>query len=113
VAVPDRVVVTLPQDCQPPVLLIATLAMMGPVVESSRYWTVPVAVDPLALLVVTVVAVVAPKSTPEYARKSPGAMKPTFWPPPVSVVVSTWVPDCELKLSAWVTAYASRLGCGP
>jgi hypothetical protein len=46
------------------VLLIATLAMMGPVVESSRYWTVPVAVDPLALLVVTVEAVVAPKSTP-------------------------------------------------
>jgi hypothetical protein len=36
VALPVRVVVTLPQDCQPPVLVIGTLAMTGPVVESSR-----------------------------------------------------------------------------
>ena len=38
VAEPDNVVVTLPQLCQPPVLLTGTLAMIGPVVESKRYW---------------------------------------------------------------------------
>jgi hypothetical protein len=40
--------------------------------------------------------------------ESPGAMNPTSWPPPVSVVVSVWTPDCELKLSASICEYASR-----
>ena len=44
-ALADRFVVRLVQFCQPPVLLTGTLAMTGPVVLSSRYWIVPLAVD--------------------------------------------------------------------
>src|SRR4051812_27897251 len=58
VAEADRFVVTLPHTCQPPVLLTGTLAMIGPVVLSRRYCTVPVAVAPEARRVITRAAVV-------------------------------------------------------
>lgn len=36
-------------------------------------------------------------------------MWPTFWPPPVSVVVSVCVPDCASLLSAWIVERASTV----
>src|SRR6185436_17426871 len=100
-----RSVVTLPHDCQPPVLLTEKLLMIGPVVLSSRYVTVPVVPDPDARRVVTRSAVGDPKSSPGNAIQSPGAIQPTFCPPPVSVVFSSMTPDCEPKLSAWIIEY--------
>ena len=63
VAEPDRLVVVLVQACQPPVGLTATLAMIGPVVLSSRYWMVPLTVAPEATRVVTEAGDAEPKST--------------------------------------------------
>jgi hypothetical protein len=63
VAAAVRLVVRLTQDCQPPVLATGTLAITGPVVASSRYWTVPVLDVPEASRVVTDAAPVEPKST--------------------------------------------------
>jgi hypothetical protein len=62
VAEPDRLVVVLVQVCQPPVEVTGTLAMIGPVVESRRYWMVPLDA-PEASRVVTDAAVGVPKST--------------------------------------------------
>src|SRR5262245_7553692 len=108
-----RFVVTLPHDCQPPVLLTEKLPMIGPVTLSSRYCTVPVDVEPEARRVVTRSAVGDPKSIPGNAIQSPGAIQPTFWPPPVSVVFSSMTPCCEPKLSAWIIEYGLRVGgCG-
>src|ERR1044071_4358609 len=56
-----RLVVTLPQVCQPPVLLIGTLAITVPVALSSRYCTVPVKLAPEARRVMTWRAAVVPK----------------------------------------------------
>jgi len=63
VAVPVRVVVAVVQLCQPPVLLTGTVAMIGPVVLSRRYCTVPLIDDPDASRVRTEVAAVVPKLT--------------------------------------------------
>src|SRR6185312_8937243 len=72
VAVPDRLVVLEIHVCQPPVEVTGTLAMIGPVVESSRYWMVPDDA-PDARRVVTEAGDVPLKSR-SYASQSPGAM---------------------------------------
>src|SRR5882762_1236690 len=61
VAAPVRLVVVLVQVCQPPVEVTGTLAMIGPVVESRRYWMVPLD-PPEASRVVTEAGDAAPKS---------------------------------------------------
>ena len=70
--------------------------MTGPVALSRRYWSVPEMVAPEAILVVTLVGLVAPKSTLLYQRESPGVLPPTSCPQPASVQGSTEVPVCPL-----------------
>ena len=85
---------TVRQLCHPPVFATAKLPTGAELRLSSRTSTRPLTPPPApeATRAVNCRAGVPPKSTSGYAAQSPFAIQPMFWPPPVSVVASCWMP---------------------
>jgi hypothetical protein len=89
---------TVRQLCQPPVLAMAKSPTGGLVRLSRRTCTRPLTppAAPEATRAENCLAGVEPKSMPLYGAQSLLAIQPMFWPPPLSLVASVWMPDCWL-----------------